>query len=351
MIRRIRLALLNATLLVSVALAATPSGSTDPAQGRRIDSAADYSVLAPHARVEPENRILTERLEHLLPTLMTETGLDMWVVVNREYAEDPVYFTLVPQPSFAARRTTMLVFSRAADGKVERLAVNRYPLGAPYQSAWSGGDLDAQWQALGGLIASRNPQRIGIDVSATWAAADGLTHALHERLVSVLPPDYVRRLVSAEDLVVRWIETRTPAEQALYPHIDSITRGVIAEAFSSRVITPGVTTTDEVAWYIRERFESLGLRPWFMPTVDRQRAGEPGRQQMQQHHQHRGAAKTSQRQPAAILRRSHWLPGSVSIRELQSISWVIGWSAMGGSRSRSEVWPASCSSAARRLVE
>ena len=275
MIRRIRLALLNATLLVSVALAATPSGSTDPAQGRRIDSAADYSVLAPHARVEPENRILTERLEHLLPTLMTETGLDMWVVVNREYAEDPVYFTLVPQPSFAARRTTMLVFSRAADGKVERLAVNRYPLGAPYQSAWSGGDLDAQWQALGGLIASRNPQRIGIDVSATWAAADGLTHALHERLVSVLPPDYVRRLVSAEDLVVRWIETRTPAEQALYPHIDSITRGVIAEAFSSRVITPGVTTTDEVAWYIRERFESLGLRPWFMPTVDRQRAGEP----------------------------------------------------------------------------
>ena len=268
-------AVLGALLLAATAVAATPAASPQPSQGRRIDSASDYVVLPSHERVEPENRILTERLEHLLPALMAETGLDMWVVVNREYAEDPVYFTLVPQPSFAARRTTMLVFSRAADGTVERLAVNRYPLGGPYKSAWSGGDLDAQWKALGALIASREPKRIGIDVSRTWPAADGLTHALHERLVEVLPPGYADRLVSAEALVVRWIETRTPAEQAIYPHINSIARGVIAEAFSSRVITPGVTTTDEVAWYIRERFESLGLRPWFMATVDRQRAGQP----------------------------------------------------------------------------
>ena len=255
--------------------AAANTAAPQPAQGRQIHSAADYKVLPPRERVEPENRILTERLEHLLPALMAESGLDMWVVVNREYAEDPVFFTLVPQPSFAARRTTMLVFSRAANGTVERLAVNRYPLGGPYKSAWSGGDLDAQWKALGALIAGRDPKRIGIDVSRTWPAADGLTHALHERLVEMLPPGYADRLVSAETLVVRWIETRTAAEQAVYPHIDSIARGVIAEAFSGRVITPGVTTTDDVAWYIRERFESLGLRLWFMPTVDRQRAGEP----------------------------------------------------------------------------
>lgn len=268
-------AVLGASLLVGTTFADTPAGSAPPAQGRRIAGASDYRVLPPHERVEPENRVLADRLEHLLPTLMAETGLDMWVVVNREYAEDPVYFTLVPQPSYAARRTTMLVFSRKADGSVERLAVNRYPLGGPYQSAWAGGDLDAQWKALGALIASRNPQRVGINVSRTWPAADGLTHALHDRLVEVLPAGYADRLVSAEKLVIRWIETRTPAEQALYPHINSIARGVIAEAFSGRVITPGVTTTDEVAWYIRERFESLGLRLWFMPTVDRQRAGEP----------------------------------------------------------------------------
>ena len=269
----------GATLSVLFFAATTATAATaampEPAQGRRIDSAANYAVLPSHERVEPENRILTDRLDHLLPALMTEAGLDMWVVINREYAEDPIYFTLVPQPSYAARRTTMLVFSRAPDGTVERLAVNRYPLGGPYKAAWSGGDLDAQWKALGALIASRDPKRIGINVSRTWPAADGLTHALYERLIGVLPPGYSDRLVSAEALVVRWVETRTAAEQAVYPHIDSIARGVIAEAFSARVITPGVTTTDEVAWYIRERFESLGLRLWFMPTVDRQRTGEP----------------------------------------------------------------------------
>ncbi len=265
----------SALLLAAAPVAVMAAAPPEQSQARRIDSAADYVVLPPRERVEPENRILTERLEHLLPALMSEVGLDMWVVINREYAEDPVYFTLVPQPSFAARRTTMLVFSRAADGTVERLAVNRYPLGAPYKSAWSGGDLDAQWKALGALIAGRDPKRIGINVSRNWAAADGLTHALHERLIEVLPQGYANRLVPAEALVIRWIETRTPTEQVLYPHINSIARGVIAEAFSGRVITPGVTTTDDVAWYIRERFESLGLRPWFMPTVDRQRAGQP----------------------------------------------------------------------------
>jgi hypothetical protein len=270
-----RVVRVGALLFTVAAAAAPPASSPQPSQGRRIDTADDYAVLPPHARVEPENRVLTQRLEHLLPALMTETKLDMWVVINREYAEDPVYFTLVPQPSFAARRTTMLVFSRGADGTVERLAVNRYPLGGPYKSAWSGGDLDAQWKALGALIAARDPKRIGIDVSRNWPAADGLTKALHDRLIEVLPPGYADRLVSAEPLVIRWIETRTAEEQAIYPHINSIARGVISEAFSGRVITPGVTTTDDVAWYIRERFESLGLRPWFMATVDRQRAGQP----------------------------------------------------------------------------
>lgn len=237
-------------------------------------SAEPPTVLAARDRVAVENRILSDRLEHLLPALMAETGIDLWLVLNREYAEDPVYATLVPQPSFAARRTTLLVFARQPDGRVERLAVNRYPLGEPYTSAWSGGDLDAQWQALGRLIVARDPARIGIDVSPTWPEADGLSASLRARLEAVLPAPYSTRLVSSEALVVRWFETRSAEERALYPSLATLTRQVIADAFSRRVITPGVTTTDDVAWYIRGRFEALGLRPWFMPTVDRQRRGE-----------------------------------------------------------------------------
>lgn len=242
-------------------------------QGRVLAGADDFAVLAPRARIEPENRMLQDRLDSLLPGLMEETEIDLWLVIAREYNEDPVYFSLVPQPSFAARRTTMLVFHRKDDGSVDRLSVNRYPLRGPYESAWSGGDLDAQWKALGELIAERNPRRIGINVSPGWAVADGLSHGLREQLMAVLPQPLHERLVSAEALVVRWLETRSQAELEVYPHIVSLARGVIAEGFSAKVITPGVTHTDDVAWYLRQRFEALGLPIWFMPYVNLQRAG------------------------------------------------------------------------------
>ena len=264
-----------ASALIAVAAPAAPPRPADSvaAQGRVIDSADGFRVLSSRERIEPENRMVRERLETLLPQLMSESGLDMWLVINREYAEDPVYFTLVPQPSFAARRTTMLVFARKPDGSLERLSVNRYPLGEPYESAWAGGDLDAQWKALAEVIVKRDPKRIGVNVSREWPVADGLTGALHDRLREVLPPAYAQRLVPAESLVVRWLETRTASELAVYPQIVAIARGVIAEAFSTRVITPGVTTTQDVAWYIRARFESLGLPIWFFPDVNRQRRG------------------------------------------------------------------------------
>ncbi len=266
------------TLLTNALLALTavtaPCAATEFSQGRQLSTADDFAVLAPRDRVAVENRILVERLNTLLPQLMAETKLDMWLVINREYAEDPVYFTLVPQPTFAARRTTMLVFFRKADGSVERLSVNRYPFGEPYTAAWSGGDLTQQWQALAKVITERNPKRIGVNVSADWPVADGLSKGLHQLLLDALPSDYENRLVSAEPLVVRWMEQRTASELEIYPHIVSLARAVISEAFSSKVITPGVTRTEDVAWYIRQRFEALGLPVWFMPDVNLQRHGD-----------------------------------------------------------------------------
>jgi len=263
------LAALVGACLVVPALA---DGFADqPAQGRVIEGVP--AVLAPRDRIAPENRMLTDRLENLLPRLMEETGIDMWLVLNREYAEDPVYFTLVPQPAHAARRTTMLVFHRRDDGTLDKLSVNRYPLGEPYQVGWSGGELDEQWQALADLIEAREPASIGINVSRHWPVADGLTHGLHRRLLEVLPEPLAGRLQPAEALVIRWLETRTAAELEVYPHVVALARSVIAEGFSSRVITPGVTTTDDVAWYLRERFESRGLPIWFMPYVNIQRPG------------------------------------------------------------------------------
>lgn len=269
-----KISMLLTSLLLGLCVPSAQAATDIPSQGRAIASADQFSVLAHRDRIAPENAMLNERLTSLLPALMAETELDMWLVINREYVEDPVFFSLVPQPTFAARRTTMLIFNRLADGQVEKLSVNTYPFGAPYESVWSGGDLDEQWQALADLIVAKDPKRIGINVSTHWPEADGLTKGMHQRLLTVLPEQYQERLEPAENLVVRWLETRTEAELSVYAHAVGLARGVIAEGFSSRVITPGVTSTDDVAWYLRQRFEDLGLPIWFMPYVTFQRQGE-----------------------------------------------------------------------------
>jgi Xaa-Pro aminopeptidase len=241
-------------------------------QGRVID--ATPGVLPLRARIAPVNEILTDRLENLLPRLMREAGIDMWLVINREYVEDPVYLTLVPEPVFAARRTTMLVFfDRGPDEGIERLTVSRYEQKGYYEAAWEGGSDDDQWLRLGQVIAERDPKRIGINTSVDWPFGDGLTASLKQQLEDVLSPALRSRLVSAESLAVRWLETRTERELEVWPQAVALARSVIGEAFSNRVITPGVTTTDDVAWYIRERFADLNLDAWFMPYVNLQRAG------------------------------------------------------------------------------
>jgi len=263
---------------ICVALLASFAGSiplqaADAAQGRVVDALP--GILAPRERVRPVNDVLRQRLEELLPGLMRESGIDLWLVINREYAEDPVYLTLVPEPVFAARRTTMLLFHDRGDERgVERRTVSRYPIAGFYESAWEGGELDAQWRRLAELIDEADPRRIGVNVSTHWPLADGLTSSLHQRLLETLPPRLRERVVSAEELAVRWLETRTATELELYPQAVALARRVIAEAFSERVVTPGASTTDDVAWYIRERFEQLGLRPWFHPYVNVQRRGD-----------------------------------------------------------------------------
>ena len=236
-------------------------------------ASADAAVASYEHRPAVQNALLTERLDTLLPRLMRETQIDMWLVIAREYNDDPVFLSLVPKPRFTARRTTMLVFFDRGDAGVEKLTVSRYPLGSMYEAAWEGGDLNAQWRRLAEVIAERDPKTIAVNSSDLWPVADGLSHSLYEKLAGALGPTLRARIASAEALTVRWMETRTPAEVEVWQRGVAIARQTIAKAFSSEVITPGVTTVGDVAWFIRTRFEEQGLEPWFHPDVNRQWQG------------------------------------------------------------------------------
>ncbi len=228
------------------------------------------AVLTLREQAAVYNAWLEYRLDHILPDLMRQEGIDMWLVICRENNEDPVFFSLVPFNNLYASRTSMLVFfDRGAEG-VERLTVSRAGIGTVYRSAWEP-EKTEQWARLAEIVKARNPKRIGIDTSDTFNYADGLTATLEKKLMAALPPEFAPRVQSAERLAVRWLERRSPQELETYPHIVSIAHAIIAEALSPAVITPGVTTTDDVVWWMRERTRQLGMTNWFHPTVDIQR--------------------------------------------------------------------------------
>lgn len=234
-------------------------------------------ILSQRERAMVVDRILKERLEDVVPRLMREQKVAMWVLAAREYFEDPVTATMLDAESFHARRRTILVFFDPGDGRpVERLTVSRYGMGGLFSPAWDPAKEPDQWRALATLISDRDPASIAVNTSALTAFGDGMTHSQYLAMRNALPEKYRNRLVSGEALSLRWLETRTPREIALYPGIVRLAHALIGEAFSRKVITPGRTTADNVVWWYRQRLSDLGLQAWFQPSVGIQRAGVAG---------------------------------------------------------------------------
>jgi Xaa-Pro aminopeptidase len=223
-------------------------------------------------------RWLTQRLLDVLPGLMDRAGIDLWIVLGREYNEDPVLATMLPATWLSARRRTILLFHRSDDGVVAA-AVSRYPVGQ-FLTAWEPDETpgmtaaESQWAALRRFVDQAAPRTIGVDSSPVFAHADGLSHTEHGLLVQALGP-HADKLVSAEQLAVGWLETRLPEEIAAMHAMNRLVHQVIDEAYSPAVITVGETTALDVAWWIRQRFADLGVDGWFQPTVGLQRAGSP----------------------------------------------------------------------------
>ena len=232
-------------------------------------------VLSERERALLKDEILADRFDNLLPQLMDRSEVDMWVLISREYNEDPVMRTMLPAKWLNARRRTIIVFYRnKEENAFEKLAVARYDIGKNITSAWNKEEQLDQWKALVEIIKNRNPKKIGINISENYGIADGLVQTDFLEFKNALPQVYLDKLVSAENLSVAWIETRSQKEMDLYPTLVKITHDIIDEAFSSKVIIPGKTTTDDVVWWMRQKVTDLGLETWFHPTVDIQRNNE-----------------------------------------------------------------------------
>ena len=232
-------------------------------------------ILSEKDRAVLKDELLEDRFQHLLPQLMDEANLDMWLLISREYNEDPVLKTMLPARWLNARRRTMILFYRnKQQNTIERIAVARYDIGKSIKSAWNKELEPNQWKALSAIIAERNPTKIGINYSKHFALADGLVKTDYEELVDNLPDSLTSKLVSAEKLAIAWLETRTEKEMKLFKKLVKTTHDIIDVAFSEKVIEPGKTTTEDVVWFLRQTVTDMGLETWFHPTIDIQRTNQ-----------------------------------------------------------------------------
>jgi len=229
---------------------------------------------------------LRYRLDSVLPRLMRQTGVRMWIVPMREYNEDPVFWSLVSATTFAARRRTIYVFyDRGPDKGVERLALGGTSQGGLYQAVFARDTVDSttgrrpelvgqgQWDLLRQVVEARDPETIAIDISHTHAFSDGLSAGEWEELQATLPPAYLGRIMRAENLPLDYQAIRAPAMLPVYRRLMEVVWTIIDSAFSRAVIVPGTTTTGDVAWWMRQRVNDLGFSTWFHTDVDVQRRG------------------------------------------------------------------------------
>lgn len=216
---------------------------------------------------------LKERLDTLVAPLMRREGVNLWILVAGEYDEDPVVKTMLPSTWLAARRTTILIFHDRGQEGVERMAVARYAVADLFPSAWVPEDQPDQWARVADIVRERDPKTIAVNTSANFPLADGLSAGMRRKLERGLG-SLADRLVERDGLALGWLETRTPAEMATYPQIVRIAHSILAETFSEKAVTPGVTTTGDLRWYLRQRVNDLGLDTWFHPSVHVQRQAQ-----------------------------------------------------------------------------
>lgn len=253
------LSMLLCSLLASLMLTVAPAQS------------AQAKLLPLKERAQVIDNITATRIQQLLPKLMQRSSIDMWVLISREYNEDPVLKTFLPATWMSARRTTIFVFV-LHENSVKALAIAPYKVGNILERAWDKKAQPNQWQALVGLMDKYDPKTIGINQSEIWAHADGLVATDKQRLLQELPKKYAKRLTSAQDLAVAWLETRITDELELLKDMTALAHSIIAQGFSSEVVKPGSTTTEDVVWWFREKVASLKLSTWFHPSVSLQRS-------------------------------------------------------------------------------
>ena len=222
-------------------------------------------VLPMRQRAGVIRRLLKRRLDTILPLAMRENGFDLWIILCQEDNLDPVFKTLIPMDTWCPILQMLVFYDRGSEAGIEYINISGTDTDDLYDRPYRGQLEKEQWPLLRKIVEERDPKRIGINIGSVQWAAGGLTYNLYNQLIQNLSAKYVSRLASAEPMATRWLATLTDDEVELYEHVVNVAHAILAECYSQKAITPGVTTTMDLEWYYWQRCTDLGLEVSFKP--------------------------------------------------------------------------------------
>ena len=251
----------------------TPGPTTRGRLARRVTVTGALATLATTALAAPLDgqearrrwermcQIRAEKFDLVLPKAMHDNDLDMWIVVMREGLLDPMWEAL--GRGYVGDWAFYVFTDRGERAERAALGVGGYML-----EQCGVYDHFGSAASLAEYVAERDPERIGVNMAASIGGADGLSHTSYLHLREVLGAPYADRLVSAERFVSDFRATRTATEIAAFAEAGEMSREIAETAFSNEVITPGVTTLEDVAWWMWDQLLARGLDSSFdMPSV------------------------------------------------------------------------------------
>jgi len=146
-----------------------------------------FPILSEKERARVVNDILEDRLDNLLPKLMEREQIDMWILISREYNEDPVMRTILPSTWLSARRRTIMVFNKNKETQqLDKIAIARYSVGTLLRGEWDVDVYPDQWEAVVNITKEKDPESIGLNISETFALADTLGHTVYKPFMANL---------------------------------------------------------------------------------------------------------------------------------------------------------------------
>ncbi len=208
------------------------------------------------------NQIRADKFDLILPEVMRENQIDMWIITNREGNYDPLY------PDMGGGYTSTngyYIFTDNGAGQIERAALG---IGGYLLEQGGAFDYFGAESELKSYIEARNPKNIGLNISKNFGGADGLSYSERAELEDILGKKYAKRFVSAEKLTSDFRSRRVASELAAFAEAGEFSYQIAERAFSNEVITPGITTLEDVAWWMMDQLFKNNLGSSFgMPSV------------------------------------------------------------------------------------